>query len=160
NTGVVKALEVVMNASSRYAAVKHGLAMIPEERSRAGIVVGEDVAKNLAITHLNPFTHGKTWLSKVEERAAAVQRVEKLRITTPNEKTLVSNLSGGNQQKIAIGEWLLTDADIYIFDEPTKGVDVGAKKDVYTVIAALAEQGKCIIFASSEIDEMIGLTDR
>lgn len=158
--GEIKALGVVMSASSPHVAVKHGLAMIPEERRREGIFVGEDVAKNLTISQLTPFTNGKTWLSKVKERAAAVQIIEKLGIKTPNEKTLVSNLSGGNQQKIAIGKWLLTDADIFIFDEPTKGVDVGAKKDIYTLIAALAEQGKCIIFASSEIDEMIGLTDR
>jgi len=86
--------------------------------------------------------------------------ITKLAIKTPDEKALVGNLSGGNQQKIAIGKWLLTDADIYIFDEPTKGVDVGAKRDIYYLIAELAAQGKSVIFASSEMNEMIGITDR
>jgi simple sugar transport system ATP-binding protein len=74
--------------------------------------------------------------------------------------TTVQNLSGGNQQKIAIGKWLITDADVYIFDEPTKGVDVGAKKDIFDLIAALANRGKSVIYASSETSEIMGITNR
>ena len=86
--------------------------------------------------------------------------IARLDIKTPNEKVKVQNLSGGNQQKVAIGKWLLTDADVYLFDEPTKGVDVGAKRDIYELVAELAKRGKSILYASSEMSEMIGLTDR
>jgi len=141
-------------------AVAHGIAMIPEERRREGIFVEDTVGVNLTIANLTPHTRAKTWLSRAKERLAAQWMISKLGIKTPNDTTRVANLSGGNQQKIAIGKWLLADAEVYIFDEPTKGVDVGAKRDIYSLIAELAEQGKSVIFASSEMDEMIGITDR
>lgn len=141
-------------------AVAGGLAMIPEERRREGIFVDEIVGVNLTVANLTPHTSMKLWLNKTKERIAANSMIVKLGIKTPSEKTMVANLSGGNQQKIAIGKWLLADAELYIFDEPTKGVDVGAKRDIYNLIAELAAQGKSVIFASSETNEMIGITDR
>lgn len=141
-------------------AVAGGLAMIPEERRREGIFVDEIVGVNLTVANLTPHTSMKLWLNKTKERIAASSMIVKLGIKTPSEKTMVANLSGGNQQKIAIGKWLLADAELYIFDEPTKGVDVGAKRDIYNLIAELAAQGKSVIFASSETNEMIGITDR
>jgi len=158
--GVIKVNGKVLSTQSPYEAVKLGMAMIPEERRREGIFVEENVAVNLTISHLKPHTSMNNWLSKAKEKVAAYKMIEKLAIKTPNESALVGNLSGGNQQKIAIGKWLLADADVYIFDEPTKGVDVGAKRDIYYLIAELAAQGKSIIFASSEMNEMIGITDR
>ncbi|HZG75365.1 MAG TPA: ATP-binding cassette domain-containing protein, partial [Paenibacillus sp.] len=86
--------------------------------------------------------------------------IESLGIKTPSGAARVRNLSGGNQQKVAIGKWLLADAEVYMFDEPTKGVDVGAKRDIYELIAELARRGKCILYASSEMSEILGLTDR
>lgn len=158
--GVIRVNGKVLRAQSPYEAVKMGLAMIPEERRREGIFVEDNVAVNLTISHLKPHTTMNTWLSKAKEKIAANKMIEKLAIKTPNESALVGNLSGGNQQKIAIGKWLLADADVYIFDEPTKGVDVGAKRDIYYLIAELSAQGKSVIFASSEMNEMIGITDR
>ena len=86
--------------------------------------------------------------------------IASLGIKTPSEDTKVQNLSGGNQQKVAIGKWLLTDAEVYIFDEPTKGVDVGAKKDIFELISGLAQRGKAVIYASCELSEIVGITDR
>lgn len=143
-----------------YDAVKRGFAMIPEERRREGIFVEEQVATNLSISNLRPYVSMKLWLSRRSERAAANSIINRLSIKTPNERAVVQHLSGGNQQKIAIGKWLLSDAEVYIFDEPTKGVDVGAKKDIYDIIAKLTESGKSVIFASSETNEVMGISDR
>jgi len=158
--GEVRKLGKVLSYSAPHQAVAHGLAMIPEERRREGIFVEEMVGVNLTIANLTPHTSVRLWLNKAKERMASYSMIEKLGIKTPSEKTLVANLSGGNQQKIAIGKWLLADAEVYIFDEPTKGVDVGAKRDIYNLITELASQGKSVIFASSETNEMIGITDR
>jgi simple sugar transport system ATP-binding protein len=149
-----------LRQSSPYQAVKNGLALVPEERRREGIFVEEAVSLNLTVASLKQFTGFGSWLSTAKEKAAATGIIGSLGIKTPNERTKVRNLSGGNQQKIAIGKWLLVDADVYIFDEPTKGVDVGAKRDIYELAAELASRGKCILYASSEMSEMIGLTDR
>lgn len=101
-----------------------------------------------------------SFMDRRSERATAKEFIQRLGIKTPDEATKVQNLSGGNQQKVAIGKWLIADADVYIFDEPTKGVDVGAKRDIFELIAGLAMQGKAVIYASSELSEIIGITDR
>lgn len=145
---------------SPYQAVKNGIALVPEERRREGVFVEESVSVNLTAAILSRFTKWGPWLSKPKEKQAAVEIIQSLGIKTPSANAKVSNLSGGNQQKVAIGKWLLVDADVYIFDEPTKGVDVGAKRDIYELVAELASRGKCIIYASSEMSEMIGITDR
>ncbi|MNZ56396.1 Ribose import ATP-binding protein RbsA [compost metagenome] len=149
-----------LRISSPHHAVNKGLALIPEERRREGVFVDESVAVNLSIVSLPRFTRLGAWISKLKEKRAAAEMIGSLGIKTPNDQTKVKNLSGGNQQKIAIGKWLLTDADVYIFDEPTKGVDVGAKRDIYELVSELAGRGKCILYASSEMSEMIGITDR
>jgi simple sugar transport system ATP-binding protein len=143
-----------------YQAVKNGIALVPEERRREGVFVEESVSDNLTAAVLGRFTGWGAWLSKAKEKKAAGEIIQSLGIKTPNEQAKVKNLSGGNQQKVAIGKWLLADADVYIFDEPTKGVDVGAKRDIYELVAELAKRGKCILYASSEMSEMIGITDR
>jgi len=145
---------------SPHEAVKEGLALVPEERRREGVFVDESVAANLTAATLSRFTSGGLWVSARKVKEAARGLIERLGVKTPNEQAKVRNLSGGNQQKIAIGKWLLADAEVYVFDEPTKGVDVGAKRDIYELIAALAARGKCILYASSEMSEIVGLTDR
>ena len=149
-----------LKLGSPYAAVQGGLALVPEERRREGIFVEESVVTNLTVAGLSKFTGFGSWLSRSKEKAAAAEMIRSLGVKTPNDQAKVRNLSGGNQQKIAIGKWLLVDADVYIFDEPTKGVDVGAKRDIYELVIALAERGKCILYASSEMSEMMGITDR
>ncbi|NIK79638.1 simple sugar transport system ATP-binding protein [Paenibacillus castaneae] len=149
-----------LRIKSPHQAVRSGIALVPEERRREGIFVDEAVSVNLTAASLSRFAKWGSWLSSAAEKKAAVEMIANLGIKTPNEQAKVKNLSGGNQQKVAIGKWLLVDADVYIFDEPTKGVDVGAKRDIYDLVAELAARGKCILYASSEISEMTGITDR
>jgi simple sugar transport system ATP-binding protein len=141
-------------------AVKQGIALVPEERRKEGILVTEPVSSNLSSANLNRFSKFLGFLDFKAEKSKAREMITSLGIKTPSENTKVQNLSGGNQQKVAIGKWLLTDADVYIFDEPTKGVDVGAKKDIFELISGLAQRGKAVIYASCELSEIIGITDR
>lgn len=157
--------EVILNGhtlklKSPYDAVKKGIALVPEERRKEGILVLESVETNLTAANLGDFTKVFSFLNRKKEKETAKQLVHRLGIKTPSEDTKVQNLSGGNQQKVAIGKWLVAEADVYIFDEPTKGVDVGAKKDIFELINELASRGKAIIYASSELSEIIGITDR
>ncbi|MEH7076877.1 sugar ABC transporter ATP-binding protein [Neobacillus drentensis] len=157
--------EVILNGKTirfknPYDAVKKGIALVPEERRKEGILVLESVETNLTAANLGYFARVFSLLDRKKETATARQLIRRLGIKTPSEETKVQNLSGGNQQKVAIGKWLVAEADVYIFDEPTKGVDVGAKKDIFELIAELASRGKAIIYASSELSEIVGITDR
>ncbi|MWV43236.1 ATP-binding cassette domain-containing protein [Paenibacillus sp. HJL G12] len=145
---------------SPHDAVKQGIALVPEERRKEGILVGESVATNLTAVNLKKFSRMNLFLNFKKEKEAAREIIQNLGIKTPGENVRLQNLSGGNQQKVAIGKWLMTEAEVYIFDEPTKGVDVGAKKDIFELIFQLAQRGKCIIYASCELSEMMGITDR
>ena len=141
-------------------AVKSGLALVPEERRKEGVLVQESVTTNLTAASVGKFTKAFSFVNRQAEKKKAKELIATLGIKTPTEEAKVENLSGGNQQKVAIGKWLVADADVYIFDEPTKGVDVGAKKDIFELIAQLARNGKGIIYASSELTEIMGITNR
>ncbi|WP_026691545.1 sugar ABC transporter ATP-binding protein [Alteribacter aurantiacus] len=141
-------------------AVRRRIAFVPEERRKEGVLVEESVVTNLTAASVNNFLKVFSFLDFKKERSKAGEMINALGIKTPTADTLVQNLSGGNQQKVAIGKWLVSDADIYIFDEPTKGVDVGAKKDIFDLVSALAEKGKSVIYASCELAEVKGISDR
>lgn len=149
-----------LNFSSPHHAVTAGFALVPEERRKEGLFVEESVATNLTIANLTACCSYNHFLSPKAESLAARSMIEKLEIKTPNEQRPAGNLSGGNQQKIGIAKWLLRDANVYILDEPTKGVDVGAKKDIFDLIGNLVATGKSILYASCEINELLGITDR
>ncbi|MBD2869876.1 sugar ABC transporter ATP-binding protein [Paenibacillus arenilitoris] len=149
-----------LTVRSPYEAVRGGLALVPEERRREGVFVEESVTVNLTAASLADYAKGGAWLSAKLEKGAAAELIRSLGIKTPSGQSKVKNLSGGNQQKVAIGKWLLVDADVYMFDEPTKGVDVGAKRDIYELVAQLAARGKCVLYASSELSEIMGISDR
>ncbi|WP_366945171.1 sugar ABC transporter ATP-binding protein [uncultured Metabacillus sp.] len=159
-SGVVKLDGKVLSLTNPYQAVKQGIALVPEERRKEGILVKESVTTNLTSASLGAFTKALSFLNRKAEKQKALELINHLGVKTPSEEAIVQNLSGGNQQKIAIGKWLIADADVYIFDEPTKGVDVGAKKDIFELICGLARRGKAIIYASSELAEIIGITNR
>ncbi|MFB6469457.1 sugar ABC transporter ATP-binding protein [Cytobacillus sp. Hz8] len=159
-SGEIKLNGKTVNINSPYVAVKNGIAFIPEERRKEGIFINETVGTNLSAVSLNFFTHKGGFLNRRKMKQAAQNLIARLGIKTPSDESSVSNLSGGNQQKVAIGKWLVLDAVIYLFDEPTKGVDVGAKKDIFELIIELAKRGKAIIYASSELDEIMGITNR
>jgi simple sugar transport system ATP-binding protein len=146
--------------SSPVAAVKAGMAFIPEERRKEGVLVYEPVFSNLSIATLNKYTSFLGIINSKKELEKAKDKINQINIKTPSAKQQVALLSGGNQQKVTIGKWLDSSAQIYIFDEPTKGIDVGAKAEIYRAIVELAKQGKCIIYASSEQSEILLLSDR
>lgn len=141
-------------------AVKNGFALVPEERRKEGVLVEEPVYSNLTAASLSKFTLPLGILFPNKERKVARTLIETLNIKTPHENQKVALLSGGNQQKVAVGKWLLTDAKLLIFDEPTKGVDIGAKGDIFDLITSLAGGGKGVIYASSELNELLNITDR
>lgn len=149
-----------VSIQSPASAVEHGFAFIPEERRKEGVIVDFPVFSNLSVTTLSKFTNKLTFLQTQKEIKSAGEKVDALKIKTPSVYQKVAYLSGGNQQKVTIGKWLDSKADIYIFDEPTKGIDVGAKMEVFKLIVDLAKQGKGIIYASSEQNEILSLTDR
>lgn len=139
-------------------AIRNGLALIPEERRKEGVNIYTDIVENIAIVKDNMST--KQMLNRPSEEKDAKEQIDELNIKTPSAHQIVANLSGGNQQKVVIGKWLNYDADIYIFDEPTKGIDVGAKQEIYKLIVKLARKGKSIIYTTSEQSEIMILSDR
>ena len=140
-------------------AVRNRLALVPEERRKEGVLVHETVDFNLSAACLGKFCK-LSFVNRAKTAANANHFVESLGIKTPSIFQLVRNLSGGNQQKVVIGKWLSADCDVYIFDEPTKGVDVGAKAEIFKLINAIAEAGNCVIYASCENTEILSVTDR
>ena len=141
-------------------AIDHGVAMLTEDRRGSGIMGVLSVADNISVASLNKYVdYGFVLNTKKIDELVEVNR-QKMNIKTPSGKTLIQSLSGGNQQKVLIGRWLANDPDVLILDEPTRGIDVGAKYEIYCIIADLAKQGKSIIMISSEMGELIGMSDR
>ena len=140
-------------------AVKNGICYLSEDRKRYGLLLDKSIAENSVLSNLDDYIKGG-WIndSKIEE--AAEKENAKLKTKTPSMKQLLKNLSGGNQQKVIIARWLLKNSDIFIFDEPTRGIDIGAKSEMYTLMEELAAQGKSIIMISSELSEIQRLSDR
>jgi simple sugar transport system ATP-binding protein len=140
-------------------AVKHRIALVPEERRKEGVLVNENVSFNLSAASLKKYCT-LSFIRKRKTDENARHYVKSLGIVTPSVKQYVKNLSGGNQQKVAVGKWLAADCDVYIFDEPTKGVDVGAKQDIFRLINDITKQGNSVIYASCENAELLSITDR
>lgn len=141
-------------------AKKLGLALLTEERRATGIFPVLDVLENTTIANIHDYVKPNKLLDEKRRRQDAQDRVERLQVRTPGLKTQIKDLSGGNQQKVLLGRWLLTEPEIFLLDEPTRGIDVGAKYEFYTIVMELAKQGKSIIFISSEMPELIGMADR
>ena len=140
-------------------ALSSKLAFVPEERRKEGILVHENIETNMTLPTLSKYTK-RSFMQRNVIRKVAQDTIKQVGVKTPSEKQLVSNLSGGNQQKVAIGKWIISDAEVFIFDEPTKGVDVGSKADIYRLIGDLVDQGKGVVYATCEFSEILGLTDR
>ena len=140
-------------------AVKCGIGYLSEDRKRFGIVVDKTVAENSTMATMENFMKG-IFIDKKKEKDVAQEYVEALKTKTPSVDQLVVNLSGGNQQKVVIAKWLVRDSDILIFDEPTRGIDVGAKSEIYHLMNELVAEGKSIIMISSEMTEILRMSDR
>ncbi|HOE11067.1 MAG TPA: sugar ABC transporter ATP-binding protein [bacterium] len=140
-------------------AIDRGICLLTEDRKNQGLVLGMRLRENVTLPSLKDFC---TWafVRINEERARVSEFVDDLRIKTPSVEEIVQNLSGGNQQKVVLAKWLLTRAKLIIFDEPTRGIDVGAKREIYTLMGRLLKQGLGILMISSELPEVLGMADR
>jgi len=144
---------------STYDGKNNSIGMVTEDRKETGLVLEMNVTKNITITKLDEVQSGPL-LSNRKEFHVTKNYIEKLNIKTPSHNQQLNNLSGGNQQKVVLAKWLYSGSDVLIMDEPTRGIDVGAKFEIYNLMNALTEQGKAIIMISSELPEVLGMSDR
>ena len=140
-------------------AIAAGIALITEDRKAQGLVLGMSVRENTTLAHLAQFEHG-IFIDKPAEMSAANAEIAELRIRTPSPEQLVRNLSGGNQQKVVLAKWLIGHARVFLFDEPTRGIDVGAKAEIYALMVELLRHGAAIVMVSSELPEVLGMSHR
>jgi ribose transport system ATP-binding protein len=140
-------------------AVNHGIFLVPEDRRGEGLVVGMSVRENLSLPSLKRFA-ALGLVQRDRERAAADEQIATLKIRTPGAESLVANLSGGNQQKVVLGKWLSMDPRVLILDEPTRGIDVGAKAELYRLMRDLADRGTVVLMISSDMEEILNVSDR
>ena len=145
-------------------AIDHGIALLTEERRVTGIIPMLDIVENTVVADETKepkrFRTGLGLLNSKKRAESAQKYVDQMQIKTPNLKTAIRNLSGGNQQKVLLGRWMLTEPDVLILDEPTRGIDVGAKYEIYSLMEDMVRQGKCVIMISSEMPELLGMSDR
>ncbi|SIR26629.1 sugar ABC transporter ATP-binding protein [Halanaerobium kushneri] len=149
-----------VNIDSPSKSVEVGIGYLSEDRKRYGLALGRDVATNIVLANMNEYMNKFGFMKENKIEKFAQNQVQQLNIKTPNLKQDVKNLSGGNQQKVVIGKWLDKDSEILIFDEPTRGIDVGAKNEIYKLLNNLVEEGKSIIMISSELPEILRMSHR
>ncbi len=141
-------------------AVRAGLALVPEDRKQQGLVLEMSVKENIALAGLRRNRRVAGFLNEVQERTDTDAMIRKLGIKTPGPRQIVQFLSGGNQQKVVIGKWLALKPRVLLLDEPTRGIDIGAKEEIYRLMEQLAQAGVAILFVSSEMEEILGMSDR
>jgi ribose transport system ATP-binding protein len=141
-------------------AIRHGIAYLSEDRKKDGLALAMSVAANVTLANVRGISSRYGFLRFSEEAAIARRYVQELAIRTPSLEQIVGNLSGGNQQKVVIGKWLYRGSKILFFDEPTRGIDVGAKFAIYGLMDRLAADGVGVVLISSELPELLGMTDR
>lgn len=159
DSGSISVNDTSVSLSSPRDGIENGIVYVSEDRKSDGLVLGMDVKSNITLSALNKFIDGIK-INKQKEEDVSKKYVKEMNIRTPSIKQIVGNLSGGNQQKVSISKALVTNAEILILDEPTRGVDVGAKREIYQILNKLKEQGKTIIVISSDMPEILGLSDR
>jgi putative multiple sugar transport system ATP-binding protein len=140
-------------------AIRHGIAYATEDRKRYGLNLIEDIKRNISAAGLGKLAR-RGWVDENEEFRVANEFRTSMNIKAPSVLSLTGKLSGGNQQKVVLSKWIFTNPDVLILDEPTRGIDVGAKYEIYTIINQLADAGKAVLVISSELPELLGLCDR
>ena len=160
SSGTIRYLGKELKINRPKDAIDQGIAMLTEDRRGSGIMGVLSVADNISISSLNKYLDHGYFINGKKVEQLVQDNVKKMNIKTPSSKTLIKSLSGGNQQKVLVGRWLANNPDVLILDEPTRGIDVGAKYEIYCIIADLAKEGKSIIMISSEMSELIGMSDR
>ena len=158
--GVIRLHGKEIKNSSPREAIKKGFALLTEERRATGIFGIRDIKENTVISNLNSYLMGGLCLSEKKMKQDTDWAIQAMHIKTPSQTTQIRSLSGGNQQKVIIGRWLLTTPEVLLLDEPTRGIDVGAKYEIYQLILDLAKEGKGVIMVSSEMPELLGICDR
>jgi ribose transport system ATP-binding protein len=142
-----------------HSAIEAGIALIPEDRKGQGLVLGMSVRENITLAHLDAYTRG-VFVDRGAETEVASHEIAELSIRTPNAEQLVRNLSGGTQQKVVLAKWLIGAAQVFLFDEPTRGIDIGAKAEIYGLMVELVKRGAAIVMVSSELPEVLGMSHR
>jgi ABC-type sugar transport system ATPase subunit len=140
-------------------AIKAGLCLLTEDRKSQGLIPARSVRENFSLANLQSLQRFG-FMRQRAERAAFGHYVQRLKIRIPHQEQLARNLSGGNQQKVLLARWLHRNSQVVMFDEPTRGIDIGARQEIYQIIAELARQGKAILLISSELPEVLSLADR
>jgi len=158
--GRVRVFGREVDFGSPSAAIAAGVVLCPEDRKKEGIVPVRSVLENINLSARRRTVRAGVFINEKWERTNARQRVEQLRVRTPSVHQLIRNLSGGNQQKCILGRWLSEKPRVILFDEPTRGIDVGAKSEIYAIMQTLAREGACVIMVSSELPEVLGVSDR
>ncbi len=157
--GSIQIGNITLHQHTAKKAIQSGLAYVTEDRKETGLVLSGSVADNVSISSLGDFSKFG-FINNRSERKEIDARVKAFNVKTPNVDQLVQNLSGGNQQKVILAHWSLTQPEVLLLDEPTRGIDVGAKKEIYRYMSEQALAGKCIVMVSSELPEIIGMSDR
>ncbi len=158
-SGTVKKDGQTLDLNSAADAIAHGFAYITEDRKGDGLVLAESIKHNITLSRLN-LVSSRGVIDKDKEQHAAEDYRQQLNIRTPDVEQQVGNLSGGNQQKVLLGKWMFSKPDIMMLDEPTRGIDVGAKYEIYSIINDLVSEGKAVLMISSELPELLGMCDR
>jgi ribose transport system ATP-binding protein len=141
-------------------AISSGIYLAPEDRRTSGLITEMSVRENITLPGLSRYANALRLISRRRESQVAQQQSAALRVKTPSVETRVLNLSGGNQQKVVLAKWLAMEPKVIIFDEPTRGIDVGAKSEIYRLMGSLADNGVAIIMISSDMEEILGVADR
>lgn len=141
-------------------AVRHGVVLLPEDRKREGLVLFLPIAQNISLPNLGRVSSSIKTLRRRAEKRMVDKQMKDLRVAAFSAEQIAGTLSGGNQQKVVLAKWLASDAEVFIFDEPTRGIDVGAKQEIYKLMNDLCAAGKAIIMISSEMEESLGMSDR
>ncbi|PIJ50576.1 galactose/methyl galactoside ABC transporter ATP-binding protein MglA [Erwinia sp. OLTSP20] len=160
SSGTIRLHGKPINNHSANEAINNGFALVTEERRSTGIYAFLDIGFNSLISNIRKYKNSSGLLDNKRMKSDTQWVIDAMRVKTPGHRTQIGSLSGGNQQKVIIGRWLLTQPEILMLDEPTRGIDVGAKFEIYQLIAELAKKGKGIIIISSEMPELLGITDR
>jgi L-arabinose transport system ATP-binding protein len=158
--GRVMVHNVEVQVRSPRDAIAAGIVLCPEDRKKEGIVPVRSVLENVNLSARRRRATAGVLIDETWESSNARQRIEQLRVRTPSPQQLIRNLSGGNQQKVILGRWLSEPVKVILFDEPTRGIDVGAKSEIYSIMQELAREGVCVIMVSSELPEVLGISDR
>ncbi|MEO0477215.1 MAG: sugar ABC transporter ATP-binding protein [Planctomycetota bacterium] len=158
--GEVKVLGRPVSIKNPRQAIAAGLALVPEDRKAQGVVLDMAIRENTSMACMRDSAIGGVMINRAEEKRVAKEMNDKLATKTPTIEQLVQNLSGGNQQKVVIAKWLATSPKVLLMDEPTRGVDIGAKAEIYRIMEQLANQGVAILFVSSDLEEVLGVSDR